>query len=169
LLPKQQGYALLQLGIALSLVMVICMVSVPHRLFMQHRLVKTEIEKLMLMFRYIQRTALACNQDQQLAVHVDDNWYEAIGRREQLPKEVQFAVVSGVYGPPSHPEKPLTKPVTYKNNHIMFYANGTIQAGALYLVDTKKDVLYGLSTAVSSIAQVRAYRYDFTTHDWIAL
>ena len=168
-LHKQQGYALFQLGIVLALLLIICTLSLPRFSFLQHRLVRTEIEKIMLMFRYIQRMALACNQDQYLQLYLQQGWYQGVGHREYLPVGVKFFVLPGVYGPPSHPHKALTRPTTYKNDRVTFYANGIIQAGTIYLTDKNNQVMYALSSAISPIAYIRAYRYDIASKEWVSV
>lgn len=168
-LHKQHGYALFQLGILLTLLLIICTLSLPRFSFLQHRLVRTEIEKMMLMFRYLHRTALTRNQDQHLQLFPQESWYEGAGHREILPGGVQFAVLPGVYGPPSHPHQALSTPSTYKDNRITFYAHGIIQAGTVYLTDKNKQVMYALSSAISPIAHIRAYRYNIANQEWVAL
>lgn len=141
----------------------------PRFSFLQHKLVQVEIQKLMLMFRYLHRTALAQNQDQCLKLFIKEGWYEGAGRREYLPEGIQFAVLADVYGPPSSPSQKLEKAITYKDDSVLFYAHGAIQAGTIYLTDKNREIMYALSTAIAPIAHIRVYKYDALRQGWIAL
>jgi len=160
---------LFQLGIVLALLLLVCTLSLPPFSFLQHRLVRTEIEKMTLMFRYLHRMALARNQDQHLKLFPHEGRYEGAGHCEYLPEGVIFAVLDGAQGPPSHPHHVLAKPVTYKDDRVTFYAHGTIQAGTIYLTDKHKQVMYALSSAISPIFYTRAYRYNSANQEWVVL
>lgn len=168
-LHKQQGYGLLQLGILLSVLVVIAMVSLPRLSFLQHQLYRTEIEKMMLMCKYLQRLALVHNQDQYLHIFPNESCYEGAGHREYLPRGLTFSVLPGVYGPPSNPQQLLQAYTTFKDDRIVFYAQGIMQSGTIYLADRDNKLMYAISSAVSPIAHLRAYTYDLIGHEWVVL
>ena len=85
-------------------------------------------------------------------------------RNSSLPHTVQFGVLPGIMGPPATPTHAITQPITFVGNKILFYPEGIIQAGAIYLKDTKNRVQYALSSGVSTVSYLRKYQY--TGGEW---
>jgi hypothetical protein len=166
---SQQGYILFQVVMVLAIVVALCAVSLPSLSFLQQRLVRLEAEKLLLMFRYMQRTALAAGRDERIRIDVAAGVYEGAGHREVLPSGVRFGVIPGAQGPPANPSKALAAPVSYKGGEIVFYAGGTVQAGTVYLVDSKYQVMYAVSSAVSPLVHITLYRYNADGPTWTAV
>ena len=65
---------------------------------------------------------------------------------------------------PHHHPMRRSQEISFENNHIIFYADGTIQAGTVYLVDVNKKLLYALTSGVGHISFLRKYRYDGSWH-----
>lgn len=82
----------------------------------------------------------------------------------QLPEYVQFKG-DGLIGPPSDPSSPVTDPITFNGDRIVFNAMGKINGGigTVYLENDLGD-----SSAVSfNIAsRFKVYRWDKSTKVW---
>lgn len=109
----------------------------------------------------MQRRALVMRQKQILYFDIAHNAYTFEDRTHTLAKGVQFGIMP-VKGPPASPSKPLEKALTFKNNQIVFYPDGVIEAGSVYLTNDKKDQLYALTVAVAPYSYLRTYCYADT-------
>lgn len=56
---------------------------------------------------------------------------------------------------------------TFVQNRIIFFPDGKIQPGSLYLTDTQERYLYALTIPVGQVSYIRRYRYDH--HRWVLL
>lgn len=156
------GFTLVELSIVVALCMIVATLVMVHGSYMNRFLVHEEIEKLALVCRYLQNSALTTNQEKTLAFDPINKTYSYDGVVERIARAVKFGVIDGAQGPPSNPCHPITKPITFKNNTITFYGNGIIQSGTVYLVSNDKHVMYALSNSVSQISHLRIYKYDGT-------
>lgn len=164
---KHHGSLLINLGIALAVILILVTLSVSHSTIMRRFLVCAEIEKLHAFFHYLQQRALTTQQDQILTFDIPNNAYSAHNFHEKLTNGVQFGVLLGAAGPPSKPNKQISTPVSFKNNQAIFYADGTIAAGTVYIVDQGKRYMYALTSPISQISYLRIYRYQNSS--WIPL
>jgi type II secretory pathway pseudopilin PulG len=125
------------------------------------RSVRTELELLYQTSLYMQRRALVMRQKQVLHLDIEHNAYSFEDRTHRLPSGVQFGIMS-VKGPPASPSRPLEKSSTFKNNQIIFYPDGPIEPGSVYLTNDKKNQLYALTVAVAPYSYLRTYCYADT-------
>jgi type II secretory pathway pseudopilin PulG len=125
------------------------------------RSVRTELELLYQTSLYMQRRALVTRQKQIMYLDIEHNRYSFENRTYHLPSGVQFGIIP-VKGPPASPLKPLEKSCTFKNNQIVFYPEGVIEAGSVYLTDDTKNRLYALTVAVAPYSYLRTYCYADT-------
>ena len=82
------------------------------------------------------------------------------GREYTYSDNLVLGVLPGIYGPPSHPQRLVTQPVTYQNSAIICYPEGTIQPGTLYFTDAARTQQYALTTPVSAFSYIRLYDYS---------
>ena len=106
-----------------------------------------------------QQKAIASGKQQSMHFLVAENGYRSDNQTHYFAKKVRFGIVETVKGPPSHPITLLNAPVTFSNNTVIFYPDGIITAGTVYLVDHRKK-LYALSSGVGNVSFLRKYRYD---------
>ena len=159
---KKQKSAFTLLEIMISIVLFILVVSlcVKSSTFLNRSILKSEIDKLYSACMYLQRLAMVTNQNQILHIDTNKNRYLYNGKIEQLASPIIFGTVTGVKGPPSTPTNNVTKPVTFKSQHISFKPNGILQPGTIYLCDKNKQYQYALTVPVSQISFLRKYCYD---------
>ena len=51
----------------------------------------------------------------------------------------------------------------------MFFKDGTVSAGIIYLIDKNKTAMYALSCGISSISYLRRYKYIDISNKWLLL
>ncbi len=78
---------------------------------------------------------------------------------QQLSSTVRFGAGDKVKGPPWRPERTIREPTTWKNG-VVFYPDGTIAAGAVYLTNARGEYTYALTSDASEASHIRRYFYD---------
>jgi type II secretory pathway pseudopilin PulG len=154
------AFTLIELLVVIALTMMLIGLTL-QQLNNSSRSVRNEIELLYQTSLYMQRRALFLHQKQILYLDIEHNTYSFEHRTHKLPSGVQFGIMP-VKGPPASPLKQLEKPSTFKNNQIIFYPDGVIEAGSIYLTDDKKKQLYALTVAVAPYSYLRTYCYADT-------
>ncbi len=112
---------------------------------------------LKILFRTAITRALCVKSDQQIIIDPEGAalWYD--GQRYPLAEGYLFDVLPGTYGPPSLPKKLVKQAITFKDNRIIAYPDGTMQAGTLYI--TNNQTQYAITTPVSAFTYMRVYHY----------
>ncbi len=158
----EQAFSLIELMIVVSLVGILMMLTVANVSFLGQAYVPVELEKLQALCRYAQQKALMTNAAQTITLGamggVHDYAFGAV--REHLPRSIIFGTPAGIKGPPATPMRVIESPITFKNSQIIFYPDGVISAGTVYLTTTNKTVLYALTSGVGAVSFLRTYRYD---------
>ncbi|MCX5922237.1 MAG: prepilin-type N-terminal cleavage/methylation domain-containing protein [Candidatus Dependentiae bacterium] len=157
---KHSGFTLIELMVVVAIVSVIAVLTFTQVRFLDGALMRAEVDKLYGMCMYAQRCAMLTNKKQVIIVDKAAKSYTYNGRCERLPDAIDFGFIAGVKGPPSDPRGDITSPITFKDDQIIFKPNGIIQPGSIYLVDTQKKSMYGLSSSVAQVSFLRKYRYD---------
>ena len=107
----------------------------------------------------LQQQAVAQGVQKEMKFALADNTYEWLGHSHALSKHIRFGIQHNIKGPPSNPTHTLTSPCTFADNAVIFYPDGIIRPGTVYLIDSGNR-LFALSCAVSSVSFLRKYRYD---------
>ena len=107
----------------------------------------------------LQQQAVAQGKQKEMRFVLADNKYEWAGHSHALSKHIHFGIQHNIKGPPSHPTHTLTSPCTFADNTVIFYPDGIIRPGTVYLIDSSNR-LFALSCGVSSVSFLRKYRYD---------
>ena len=90
----------------------------------------------------------------------------------KLPEVIKFGFLLGAKGPPSSPSTPINSGITFKKVEdnvykALFYADGKIQAGTVYLIDKDQQFMMALTCPISQVSCIRKYRCD--SGKWICL
>jgi len=123
-------------------------------------LVKTEVDRLCNVIRYLQRCAMVENKNHVLVFDEKNQSYSFDSRTYKLSKQVTFGFLSGAKGPPSKPSKAIDKSITFKDAKIICYSDGIIQSGMVYITDAAKKNMYAISCAVAKVSYVRIYKFN---------
>ena len=157
---KTNGFTLIELMITVSLCALVLTLTLVNVYFLNRGIVRSEVDKLYSACMYLQQRALTSNTQQELVFNQEQNSYSYAGRAEKVRAPVTFGVIPHVKGPPSSPSKIVKFPITFKKGKILFYPDGIISSGTVYLSDSKKQFLYALSSGVGSVSHLRMYRYS---------
>ncbi|MEX0848753.1 MAG: prepilin-type N-terminal cleavage/methylation domain-containing protein [Candidatus Dependentiae bacterium] len=161
---KSLGFSLLEMLIVLALVSLTLYLSFGQLRFLKRGYACAELDSLYQTCLYMQRHAMVTGKTCDITLNLVDNSYQFNNQQCQLAQGIQFDVLPYVKGPPSTPTKLLSKPCSFKNNHISFSKDGSMSAGAVYITDVAHNCLYALSSSVSSYSYLRKYRYAGKWH-----
>ena len=156
----RSGMMLLELIAVLALLIVTVSLSLPVFSVFDRFLVRTELDTLYLTCTALQHEAQLTGKAQELRFIVKEHAYAWGDKRHRLHDAVRFGTVPNVAGPPAAPHAIITHPVTFPGNKIVFYPDGIVQAGAVYLVDKARRFLFALTCPVSHISYMRRYAYQ---------
>lgn len=160
----QYGFTLLELMVVLSLCLILIGGGAVIARSLQKTAIVAEMNLLCTACNYLQQQAIATNSMQELTFDCQNNKYTFNGHEHTLAQNVCFGVPAHVYGPPSAPHKQLHEPITFAQNSIMFYPEGTMSAGMVCFTDAHHKVLYAISSAVAHVSFLRRYYYDGKWH-----
>ena len=155
----KRGFLLLEYSMVCALIVCIMMIAIGSNECLYRWQVRSEIDILYATACYLQQRALATNQAQCLTFNIDDHTYSFGKTTYRLPPVVRFGSGTGALGPPSAPSKPIVNACSFSERSIIFWPDGIIKAGTVYLVDRKQRDTFALSSGIGSIACLRKYHY----------
>lgn len=158
---NHRGYSLIEVMVVIGVVLLLLLLSINVGSYMHRLMVRADIEKLYMTCKYLQQMARTTHSEQQLIF--DGNNYVYHNKVVSLTSNTSFAILPNIMGPPSNPQSVITKPITFKNNRINFYQDGTIDAGSAYLVDSLNKQQYSLTCAIGGSSYIRLYKH---AHQW---
>ena len=154
------GFSLIELLIVLSLISLIIGLTVSNFSFLHRGLIRSEIDKLYAACMFMQRKAMVSNSVQTLQFDPAANSYQFDDHHEKLSRPLAFGFKPGAKGPPSSPHREITSPITFQQGVITFHPDGIIKPGTAYLVDSEKNFMYAISSAIAQVSFLRTYRYE---------
>lgn len=157
---QRSGSLIINVCIALALILVVMNISVQHSFVLHRYLVRTELEKMYALFFFLQQRAIATNQQQELCINIETHSFTYADRSDSLASGVIFGYLPHTSGPPSKPNQLITAPITFANNCVIFYPDGTVQAGTIYFTDERATMMYAVTTPVATVSYLRKYRYE---------
>ncbi len=154
----RKGFSLLELMIVVAIAMILVSLTTINARFFNRTILLSELNLLHATCYYLQQTAMASNQPQELVFDSVTNSYSSNGQTHTLPPSLKFGIIPEAKGPPSSPQNSLHEPITFANNTITFSNDGIISSGTVYLTDS--NALYAISCSVAHVSFLRKYRYD---------
>jgi prepilin-type N-terminal cleavage/methylation domain-containing protein len=164
---NRPGFSLLEMIIVLGLVLVIVRFSMGAFSFFDRVLVRHELERLYMLFIALQRRAILEMREYRLTLDIVGNSYTVGNHKELLARGVMFGTTADVKGPPSNSAQVIVRPATFPHATVVFYPDGKIQAGTIYLTDKNNSCAYALSCPVGEITYIR--RYSMLKGSWVCL
>ena len=165
-----KAYSLFELIVVIFALSIFLFVSIPKFNFLDNFILQNELDRLFSTFYYLQQKAIATNEEQKLYFNLDLNSYEYVGKSNlkqnyKLPNKVRFGLLDNIFGPPSKPEKRVNLPITFKKTkknlfEVIFYTDGKISSGNVYMITKDKKNLMSLSVSVSPFALITKYKYQ---------
>ena len=158
-LNKHSGFTLVELMISLAVVAIIAALIVSPGYFWGQILTHAEVEKVRTVCHYLRGRAVAQGVEQSLTFDPLSHSYHYDGMERPLPKQIRFGLVDGVMGPPTHPTSPIKHAVTFADNRLICYPDGSMSSGAVYFVDRDRHHQYAITTGVGRSMRVHVYHY----------
>jgi len=169
----REAFSLLELFMSIALIMLMSCMIIPKIVVTRDQVLIQALDRIEVLFHSLQQRALACGCDVELMCDISEHsyTYKTLQGTEQttlLGSDIHFGVVPGTMGPPWQATEVVTAPITfrgYKGNistraSVMFYSNGKISPGTMYLCDKRKAVGGALTCAVSQVFYIRKYLYN---------
>lgn len=157
---NKSGFLLFELMLVVALVGILAMLGISSFEYLQHILVHNDAERLYSFILAERAQAMAKGKQQELRVDVAKNILIGAGMYGILSNGVIFGAPNKTFGPPSQPSEHIKNPCTFVNNTLILESNGTINAGSLYLTNSKKSCCYALTVPTGSYPFLRLYKWD---------
>lgn len=155
----RHGFLLVELMVVIALMCLMVVVLQSAVDVKTTGFVRASLDQLYATCLMAQKRAMMTGITQEIVLEVDRGSYRYGTERILLPKGVEFGYLAGVQGPPARPHDRVIMASTFAHNSITCSPEGTLTAGTVYLVDSKKTILYALSSGVGSVSFLRKYRY----------
>lgn len=155
-----QGFTLIELMVVVSLCALMAQLTIAYFNTFDSFIMQSELMSLRMFFQQMRYNAI--NAGKELVVTLDPIFhrYYTDNYEHTLPVAIRIGCPNGALGPPSSPRFAISSFITFKNNQIHFFPDGTMSSGIIYIVDRAKRVGYALSNGVGAVSYVRLYRYD---------
>lgn len=125
-----------------------------------HFLLRTHLDYLHSTCLCMQKTAMLHGQEFKIMCDEHNHALYIEGREQKFPTHIKFGFLPTGCGSPGSMQESLTKAITFKNNTIHFYPDGTISSGTLYITDARQKAMYALTSPVGSISYLKKYKYE---------
>ena len=156
---KRLGSSLIELLIVVTLLVILVSLAIPSLVFLRQQSISSELDKLQIVCHLLQKQAVNYGRKEYLLFNVADHAYFYCNHTEHLTQGCFFNYIKGVSGPPANPKEAISLPVTFPHQKIIFYPNGAISAGTVYLTDKYAKTMYALTVPISQVSFMRKYKY----------
>ena len=172
----KRAFSLIEILVCISILLVLASTTIPRFFDVDKALLMHELDKLFVTFSYVQQKAIASNTQQMIRFELVTNSYFYLNQaHKQVPQalanSIKFGFLKTAKGPPSTPVNFIKKPITFENQktplQVIFYPDGKITPGSLYLVDKKEKNMVALTCSISQVSYVRKYVYNKST--WVCI
>ncbi|MGC2310433.1 MAG: prepilin-type N-terminal cleavage/methylation domain-containing protein [Candidatus Babeliaceae bacterium] len=162
-----RGFSLFEIMIVLAVLMIILFCAFFYQTSVDQFIARTELDTLYMVFMALSNKAQLKHHDIILTFDPTKHTYHYENKEHQLAPYTLFGYQEYAQGPPSQPTHLLAQPITFGSNQVIFYADGTIKSGTVYLTDKNHQVTYALSCPIAQISYLRRYVYDHNS--WVLL
>ncbi|HJZ24036.1 MAG TPA: hypothetical protein VJ201_06270 [Candidatus Babeliales bacterium] len=160
-----RGYTLISILISFSLFFLIASLAISHLKNLTNY-AHADVKKLSMTLLFLQQCALSTGKKQILEFNQAQNSYRYLDQQVSLSNNVIFRAPPGAYGPPSHHEKKLIKPISFDNSQVILYPDGKMRPGAVYIADESVRWCYAVTVPVSHIYSIYTYFFNDTLGAW---
>lgn len=158
---RNKGFTIVEIIISIAILSLIIALFAVNINFLNRFILRSEVDKLASVLVYVQRCAILTGKEQILEFDIKNRLYKFDERVFKLPRQVEFGFCQDVKGPPSSPSTVIKLPVTFKSDKIVFYSDGIIDSGTIYITDLRKKFMYAISSGVAQASYIRKYIYNF--------
>lgn len=160
------GMSLFQCCIVIALISFVSVLGLNFFALHSKSAIRFELEKLYAAIVYMQRKAIMTGCEQRIVVEPEKRRYIVEHKVKLLASGVTFGFLPNMWGPPAHPVYQIINSVTFKDNTIICYPDGTINAGSIYLTDTRARYFFALTSGILPTIYLRLYGYDTKHKKW---
>ena len=158
---------MIELLVVITVLAILISLAMPSLLFLKQNSIGLELDKLQITCQLLQKKAVSTGQKEYLSFNIQQRSYFYSNHFEKLADGIFFGIIPGVMGPPANPKEIITSPITFPEQKITFYPNGTISAGTAYLTNGQNNLLSAITAPVSQVSFIRKYKYSHGT--WLYL
>jgi type II secretory pathway pseudopilin PulG len=158
-LKQNNAFSIFELTVVLAIIAITTTLVLSLSINNNEHLIIAEAHLLRSTIWHLQQRCRAENKNLALVFNEQENFYTTPNEKHKLSARVKFGTIQDALGPPSSPKKRLKKSITFKNKQIKISPHGIAQAGTVYLVDDKKQLLYAITVPISGVTFIRMYRY----------
>lgn len=158
-MSKRSGYLFLECAVVIALIVFLATLAVSLNDVVDKAEVLGEGRRIAAFLRYQWMRAQSDGRDFEVIIDEKNRQLKANNEVLTLASNVAFGFLSKAYGPPSRPIKPLSSSSTFKDNKIIFYNDGSVSAGSLYIIDKKKKYLYAITIPIPDSFYIRIYAW----------
>lgn len=162
----RSGYMMIEMMVAIAIVVLLAGITCTHVNSYRYTCMQQQVALFTLAWRELQQSAMARNQQEEMQFDEIGNRYKIHGIWYELPATIRFGFLPESKGPPSNPIHAISNAITFAGKKVACFPDGTIQAGAVYLIDDQKQHMCALTSGVSAVSFLRKYRYDGTWHEY---
>jgi hypothetical protein len=162
-----KGSSLVELSCIIAIITVLALLVIRLSLSLDGFFIRGELQRLTSMVHYARQKALLSGKAQEITFNVHTNSYTLEGTKYPFSPTICIGIPTTIVGPPSKPETPIKRAITFPEGKMICYPNGNVSAGILYLTHEKTKTYYAFSVAVTHLMYVRLYKY--TQGKWIAI
>ena len=144
--------------IVIALVALLMTLSIGSFRFFNRWLVRLQLNHLYMLCLCTRCQAMALRRTLHIQCNSSTNTYASVHQQYHLRKAI-FNYLPGTMGPPSNPVYPITQPITFAQDTITFYPDGTMNAGTIYITDQDQTSMYALTIGVTEFPFIRTYLY----------
>ena len=161
---NKKGFSLIELMLVMCIIALLASFAIINTRYLHKAVIHSQIDLLFNTCYYLQKTAMATGQIQELIFDEQEHRYSFDESIEKLSPSIRFGILPDVKGPPSSPHHSLNNAITFVDKKIKFYPDGIISSGIIYLIDQDRHDIYALSSGVAHTSFLRKYRYDGKWH-----
>lgn len=155
-----KGFSLIEILVVLVLLgLMVCLGSYSLGYLHRNR-VRQEIDLLAATCFYMRSLAIAHHREYELDFDELRQSYTYENQVYHLPHTVRFGLLPGMKGPPSAPATVVQHAITFPGKKIIFYPDGIISSGTVYLTDESRRYAYALSNGIAQFSFLRTYAYE---------
>lgn len=163
------GFSLIEILVYIMLLSIIMSLFNNIIILNKSSFIKIELEKIYIICLYLQKKALLEQKEIILILDINNNSYQFDNIVYKLEQDVIFGIRDNLLGSPGSSSKMVTNPISFNNSKIIFYPDGIISSGSLYLTNHNKSIIYSLTCAVSTINYLRKYKFNNNLNNWILI
>jgi len=154
----RSGFSLIELMVIIAVAITLTMLIGLNISYLKTAQANNELSLLYSRMLALQSMAIASGQLQYMQFLPAEQGYTWDNHFHHFPDTVRFGLIKDILGPPSHPATAIINPITFSDNVAIFYPDGIIKPGTIYLLDHHNH-LHALSCGVGAVSFLRRYRY----------